>query len=406
MRAHPRSRGENTDRSPCMTMTPGSSPLTRGKHNGEWRAEDLEGLIPAHAGKTAERRPAPLHGRAHPRSRGENRLGDLLATCRSGSSPLTRGKPLSSWTDTPCSGLIPAHAGKTAPCLSTSRADRAHPRSRGENRQTCRHGHGHAGSSPLTRGKHRCDQFRRPIRGLIPAHAGKTSTTPEANSRSRAHPRSRGENAYSKCAGAAQSGSSPLTRGKRVRRMCRFATSGLIPAHAGKTALFGAPLTTPWAHPRSRGENEYHPGLLATNKGSSPLTRGKLLVARESQGGRGLIPAHAGKTIAGRGRSCRPRAHPRSRGENRLSRWRRSSRGGSSPLTRGKLTDAAPPTESRRLIPAHAGKTSSAPHATAARRAHPRSRGENWLAGEQWALEAGSSPLTRGKRGLPAGPRS
>ena len=30
--------------------------------------------------------------------------------------------------------------------------------------------------------------------------------------------------------------------------------------------------------------------------------------------------------------------------------------------------------------------------------AHPRSRGENWLAGEQWALEAGSSPLTRGKR--------
>ena len=51
--------------------------------------------------------------------------------------------------------------------------------------------------------------------------------------------------------------------------------------------------------------------------GSSPLTRGKRLPKVRDFLRRRLIPAHAGKTRASEGPRIRPRAHPRSRGENR-----------------------------------------------------------------------------------------
>ena len=50
--------------------------------------------------------------------------------------------------------------------------------------------------------------------------------------------------------------------------------------------------------------------------GSSPLTRGKLDVGRQSVIVSGLIPAHAGKTEAIPPTSSTSAAHPRSRGEN------------------------------------------------------------------------------------------
>ena len=50
-------------------------------------------------------------------------------------------------------------------------------------------------------------------------------------------------------------GSSPLTRGKLAEKVLQAAEMRLIPAHAGKTTR--TPDRLPWipAHPRSRGEN-------------------------------------------------------------------------------------------------------------------------------------------------------
>ena len=91
------------------------------------------------------------------------------------------------------------------------------------------------GSSPLTRGKQW--QKRRPgDQGrLIPAHAGKTCFWSCLQARSRAHPRSRGENTDRAVRALGVAGSSPLTRGKLDRRGRLQARAGLIPAHAGKT---------------------------------------------------------------------------------------------------------------------------------------------------------------------------
>ena len=72
------------------------------------------GLIPAHAGKTSFWRTASARERAHPRSRGENVFSPPDCASVSGSSPLTRGKPDNHRDQGRERGLIPAHAGKTA----------------------------------------------------------------------------------------------------------------------------------------------------------------------------------------------------------------------------------------------------------------------------------------------------
>ena len=92
-RAHPRSRGENFPASWSMLVPPGSSPLTRGKHPRRPHRGQGHRLIPAHAGKTSRCGATRRRGRAHPRSRGENTDQDVTPMVGEGSSPLTRGKP-------------------------------------------------------------------------------------------------------------------------------------------------------------------------------------------------------------------------------------------------------------------------------------------------------------------------
>ena len=182
----------------------------------------------------------------------------MLNTWHMGSSPLTRGKHLSAMFDRSAGGLIPAHAGKTSAIRSPRSTQRAHPRSRGENEVAGSSPVGGAGSSPLTRGKHYRGCCRCVGAGLIPAHAGKTRTWGTRHLRSRAHPRSRGENLQRENCGRSHQGSSPLTRGKPDAMPARLRIAGLIPAHAGKTRCHARTPAHRWAHPRSRGENPCH----------------------------------------------------------------------------------------------------------------------------------------------------
>ena len=192
-------------------------------------------------------------------------------------------------------------------------------------------------------------------------------------------------------------GSSPLTQGKPHGHPVRARRPGLIPAHAGKTGgdLRGELLEG--AHPRSRGENEIVIALVRSGTGSSPLTRGKPGPCRARARSCGLIPAHAGKTSIRSLRSTIFRAHPRSRGENRMICRSAAARRGSSPLTRGKLRHEQRLPARDRLIPAHAGKTRSSSSSTSTRRAHPRVGGENEAPFTWNASFPGSSPRRRGK---------
>ena len=192
---------------------------------------------------------------------------------------------------------------------------------------------------------------------LIPAHAGKTSSTGSHDAPPWAHPRSRGENALSPRFPVSTPGSSPLTRGKPQPHQEVGNGGGLIPAHAGKTSACTAWVRSGRAHPRSRGENAQTAPVISRLGGSSPLTRGKPRVDLRGVKDGGLIPAHAGKTSYRLRSGGRRGAHPRSRGENAVSRVVAFFERGSSPLTRGKLSDGARHVVHAGLIPAHAGKT-------------------------------------------------
>ena len=172
-----------------------------------------------------------------------------------------------------------------------------------------------------------------------------------------AHPRSRGENAAISATVARQRGSSPLTRGKLAYRVKTFAQLRLIPAHAGKTRGEHGRCRAAQAHPRSRGENVSPSARRAVARGSSPLTRGKRRLTRSELAHARLIPAHAGKTPGTLLYWGNPAAHPRSRGENVAGGEREALGAGSSPLTRGKHIPPSRSVWGLGLIPAHAGKT-------------------------------------------------
>ena len=110
---HPHSRGENWPGLKPAQRSPGSPPLTRGKHQPPGISTRNDGLIPAHAGKTSSFSWLLRRSAAHPRSREENFLGLIAILIIVGSSPLTRGKPRIGPLGRDNEGLIPAHAGKT-----------------------------------------------------------------------------------------------------------------------------------------------------------------------------------------------------------------------------------------------------------------------------------------------------
>ena len=192
-------------------------------------------LIPTHAGKTADREAVPARAAAHPHSRGENSGGEHIGFSEEGSSPLTRGKLAAQEGNNLQTGLIPTHAGKTRIATSVWSRSTAHPHSRGENREVPGRHRRPAGSSPLTRGKRAQSWGEEALRGLIPTHAGKTCGCSFWWPSPRAHPHSRGENGLGESLLDHLQGSSPLTRGKPVRPTWPWRSWGLIPTHAGKT---------------------------------------------------------------------------------------------------------------------------------------------------------------------------
>ena len=216
-----------------------------------------------------------------------------------------------------------------------------------------------------------------------------------------AHPRAGGENRQSDEVRRARGGSSPRGRGKLDGFSAVVVSFGLIPARAGKTRGVGFRRRFGPAHPRAGGENAMTPPARSRRAGSSPRGRGKRHHTHEvSQRGR-LIPARAGKTPPRHGMRPPPPAHPRAGGENTLTTWPANGHPGSSPRGRGKPAIRLRPRNSRRLIPARAGKTRRTAPSPRGTSAHPRAGGENpgWLGPE--VRPHGSSPRGRGKPTLP-----
>ena len=192
-----------------------------------------------------------------------------------------------------------------------------------------------------------------------------------------AHPRSRGEHPGRYRCTRARRGSSPLARGTQPQPHQQRLRRRLIPARAGNTEAALPCGLPPPAHPRSRGEHSSMPRMMTRAPGSSPLARGTHRFGVQELQSKRLIPARAGNTSTPPLRWSVISAHPRSRGEHSGSASVPAGSIGSSPLARGTLLCGTIPNSTFRLIPARAGNTSTAPSPSNPPSAHPRSRGEH-----------------------------
>ena len=201
-------------------------------------------------------------------------------------------------------------------------------------------------------------------------------------------------------------GSSPHTRGARLRLVEIQFSTRIIPAYAGSTVNLSGVSFIWWDHPRIRGEHEVGDSSQIRHDGSSPHTRGAHRLALYELALERIIPAYAGSTRpSARGRRRRM-DHPRIRGEHKPTNWIGSTATGSSPHTRGaQRVDRLLP-RSAWIIPAYAGSTPATSTRRRACRDHPRIRGEHsWTTRNSPGIQ-GSSPHTRGAHlEIPAIPR-
>ena len=171
--------------------------------------------------------------------------------------------------------------------------------------------------------------------GIIPAYAGSTSRGPGKAVARSDHPRIRGEHAGRVPSPGRPLGSSPHTRGARPTRSSYSGRRRIIPAYAGSTFNVSSTFPSLADHPRIRGEHVPEAPVLGADIGSSPHTRGALLLERRLRNILRIIPAYAGSTASRTGSSPSHSDHPRIRGEHFLTYSASTSISGSSPHTRG-----------------------------------------------------------------------
>ena len=216
-------------------------------------------------------------------------------------------------------GIIPAYAGSTLRNVIIDAQKADHPRIRGEHHRRSHRTERRLGSSPHTRGALAMPVHTRRGWGIIPAYAGSTTPSWKVTGKPADHPRIRGEHHCTSIVIRPGSGSSPHTRGARVRDQHTPRRLGIIPAYAGSTPSSGRARAPRRDHPRIRGEHVEEIEEIVRDSGSSPHTRGARRAAPAEGKLHGIIPAYAGSTAARAASPGRARDHPRIRGEHLLA---------------------------------------------------------------------------------------
>ena len=212
------------------------------------------------------------------------------------------------------------------------------------------------------------------------------------------HPRIRGEHASSSWSIVDSFWIIPAYAGAPDVPVVASGGQRIIPAYAGSTPRAGSGPGAGSDHPRIRGEHFHIVRQSEASGGSSPHTRGAPLHTAVSGATNRIIPAYAGSTPPSGGRALRCPDHPRIRGEHPVCARHQVFRSGSSPHTRGARGMVSSRGWGRRIIPAYAGSTTSSPPPGVGRGDHPRIRGEHVAWCQVAGGVGGSSPHTRGAR--------
>ena len=230
---HPRTRGVYRHTHLSDHAHPASSPHTRGLLTQRHHPDPPARIIPAHAGFTRRSAGSRCQPRHHPRTRGVYRSRACGSRAICASSPHTRGLRRPAGRGHEPGGIIPAHAGFTPTRPSAPSPSPHHPRTRGV--------------------YHLAALKEERTARIIPAHAGFTPRGHASRRQRPHHPRTRGVYPGSGCHSSWGSGSSPHTRGLRHVLVPHPQHDGIIPAHAGFTSSPIIIVGWRWDHPRTRG---------------------------------------------------------------------------------------------------------------------------------------------------------
>ena len=152
-KSDPRTCGENKEKRIRRLLISGTSPRMRGKRARRACHHRRRGYIPAYAGKTVASRRWSALVWVHPRACGENKLVNSRPCVLKGTSPRMRGKLTRLVLDRNIEGYIPAHAGKTRLLRVHEAGTGVHPRACGENEVLVDRAELLPGTSPRMRGK-------------------------------------------------------------------------------------------------------------------------------------------------------------------------------------------------------------------------------------------------------------
>ena len=132
---------------------------------------------------------------------------------------------------------------------------------------------------------------------ITPAHAGKSISVGQMCLNTRDHPRTCGEKIIVTPVLIVGLGSPPHMRGKVLGNIARVIGNGITPAHAGKRWFFPPIFVSCTDHPRTCGEKMAGYCRRIAFPGSPPHMRGKALQTNSGILSSGITPAHAGKSL-------------------------------------------------------------------------------------------------------------
>ena len=173
-----------------------------------------------------------------------------------------------------------------------------------------------------------------------------------------------------------EGGSPPRVRGRVPAGTGKAAKERITPARAGKSERREVPPRGGRDHPRACGEEHFAVPEALGRVGSPPRVRGRGGLLRYLQGGDGITPARAGKSILLASPSSCSWDHPRACGEERRKEVKNLDCSGSPPRVRGRARRVRKKWIGKRITPARAGKRLLHFWHTGLAGDHPRACGE------------------------------
>jgi hypothetical protein len=338
-----------------------------------------------------------------PHSRGARSPGSVPSAPVGGSPPHSRGGLQPLRRRPPKLRITPAFAGSTRCLWCRTRRSWDHPRIRGEHTPALAQVHQGSGSPPHSRGARPHSRgapaqgMARTVRsGITPAFAGSTSRWSAVSELGRGHPRIRGEHGPVHVCGLPSVGSPPHSRGARGQGRPHCGQDGITPAFAGSTPGRKSAVTWMWDHPRIRGEHAVAPPAVFFCMGSPPHSRGAPISGYAGDTTDGITPAFAGSTEARLPMTAARRDHPRIRGEHTTRRYASTPPTGSPPHSRGARNPGNWTANDFGITPAFAGSTVQDLSSLAPVADHPRIRGEHLPSSSGGLTVPGSPPHSRG----------